>query len=109
MNQNLNIYSQKGCIGCKSCEGGGAAIGRSALLVIIGVVTGGMGLIFLPFYKKCMFCGHNTWMNKHQPRPPVTENPLSTYSTASVGAFPNNGKPAHSHQSQARPWDYPRA
>lgn len=68
--QNLNLYSQKGCIGCKVCEGGGAAIGRTTLLWTIAFMTGGFGLLILPFFKKCMFCGHNTWLNSHQPRPP---------------------------------------
>lgn len=62
---HLNIYSQKGCIGCKPCEGGSANIGRFWTLVGIGVATGGMGLIFLPFFKKCQYCGHNMWSNKH--------------------------------------------
>lgn len=63
MSQHLNMYSQKGCIGCKPCEGGGAHIGRLAVL------WGTFGLfcfgLFLPFFKKCQYCGHNTWWNKH--------------------------------------------
>jgi hypothetical protein len=23
-------------------------------------------LIFLPFFKKCVYCGHNMFMNKHE-------------------------------------------
>lgn len=65
MSQHLNIYSQKGCIGCKPCEGGAGNIGRSAILWTIGICTIGIGLIFLPFFKKCQFCGHNAFMNKH--------------------------------------------
>lgn len=62
---HLNLYSQKGCIGCKSCERGSAHIGRMTLLWTIGILTAGMGLIFLPFFKKCLYCGHNTAMNRH--------------------------------------------
>lgn len=65
MSQHHNIYSQKGCIGCKPCEGGGGNIGRSATLWSLGLFTAGLGLLVLPFYKRCMFCGHNSFMNKH--------------------------------------------
>lgn len=65
MSQHLNVYSQKGCIGCKVCEGGAANIGRSTVLWTIGICTAGIGLIFLPFFKKCQFCAHNAFMNKH--------------------------------------------
>lgn len=60
-----NLYSQKGCIGCKPCEGGSANIGRNATLIAIAFMTAGVGLIILPFFKNCQFCGHNTFMNKH--------------------------------------------
>jgi hypothetical protein len=62
---NLTVYSQKGCIGCKSCEGGGANVGRTTVIWTIAICTAGIGLIYLPFYKKCVYCGHNTWWNKH--------------------------------------------
>jgi hypothetical protein len=65
MSNHLNMYSQKGCVNCKVCEGGGANIGRSATLWTIGICTAGIGLIFLPFFKKCQYCHHNTWWNKH--------------------------------------------
>lgn len=65
MSQHHNVYSQKGCIGCKPCEGGGANIGRTSVLWAIGLCTAGMGLIALAFFKKCQYCGHNTMMNKH--------------------------------------------
>ncbi len=65
MSQHLNIYGQKGCVDCRPCERGGANIGRITVLVIIGIFTCGVGLIFLPFHKKCLYCGHNTWWNKH--------------------------------------------
>lgn len=65
MSQHLNIYGQKGCIDCKVCEGGAGNIGRNALLWTIGICTAGIGLLFLPFYKKCQYCGHNSWLNKH--------------------------------------------
>lgn len=65
MSNHLNIYGQKGCISCKPCEGGGANIGRVWTLVAIGVFTYGLGLLFLPFFKKCQYCGHNTWWNQH--------------------------------------------
>ena len=62
---HLNLYSQKGCIGCKPCERGSANIGRSAVLWTIGILTAGLGLIILPFFKKCQYCGHNTAINRH--------------------------------------------
>lgn len=65
MSSHLNIYSQRGCIGCKPCEGGGANIGRIWTLVAIATLTAGIGLLFLPFFKKCQYCGHNTWWNRH--------------------------------------------
>lgn len=65
MSQHHNLYSQKGCIGCKPCEGGAANIGRATVLWVIGICTVGIGLIILPFFKKCQFCGHNGFMNKH--------------------------------------------
>jgi hypothetical protein len=65
--QRLNMYSQKGCIGCCVCEGGGKKVGRSAVLWTIGICTAGIGLLILPFFKKCVYCGHNTFMNKHEP------------------------------------------
>ncbi len=65
MSNHLNIYAQKGCIGCKSCEGGGTHIGRMAIIWTIAICTAGVGLIYLPFYKKCQYCGHNVWWNKH--------------------------------------------
>ncbi len=37
MSQHHNLYSQKGCLGCKPCEAGGANIGRSAVLWTIGI------------------------------------------------------------------------
>jgi len=66
MSTHLNVYSQRGCIGCKVCERGAANIGRNWTLVTIGVLTMGLGLIFLPFFKKCQYCGHNTWWNAHR-------------------------------------------
>ena len=66
MSMHLNQYSQKGCIGCKPCEGGGANVGRVTVLWVIGLCTAGIGnLIGMPFFKKCQFCGHNSFMNKH--------------------------------------------
>lgn len=66
MSQHLNIYSQRGCISCKPCERGGANIGRKWTLILIGVCTVGLGLLFLPFFKKCQYCGHNKWWNAHR-------------------------------------------
>ena len=65
MTQHLNMYSQKSCLDCKPCQGGGGNIGRNATLWTIGIFTAGIGLIFLPFFKKCVYCGHNSWWNKH--------------------------------------------
>lgn len=77
MSQHHNLYSQKGCIGCKPCEGGAANIGRASVLWIVGICTVGIGLLFLPFFKKCQFCGHNAFMNKHT-------TPTQQYSTPAV-------------------------
>lgn len=60
-----NVYSQQGCIECKPCAKGGANVGRSAVLWAIGICTMGLGLLFLPFFTKCQYCGHNHFMNKH--------------------------------------------
>ena len=60
---HMNTYSQKGCIGCKPCEGGAANIGRIAVLCTLGVSV--VGLLVLPLHKKCQYCGHNTFMNAH--------------------------------------------
>lgn len=65
MSQHLNMYNQKVCHGCKPCQGGGGNIGRTWTLIAIGFCTAGIGLIFLPFFKKCVYCGHNSWWNKH--------------------------------------------
>lgn len=65
MSHHLNVYSQKGCIGCKPCEGGAANVGRTWTLIAIGFFTVGIGLLILPFYKTCQFCGHKSFMNRH--------------------------------------------
>lgn len=52
-------------MGCKSCEGGGSHIGRMAVIWAIALCTVGLGLVYLPFYKKCQYCGHNVWWNRH--------------------------------------------
>jgi hypothetical protein len=64
--QRLNMYTQKGCVGCCVCEKGAKNVGRSVVLWTIGICTAGIGLIFLPFFKKCVYCGHNMFMNKHE-------------------------------------------
>ncbi|GGO58997.1 hypothetical protein GCM10010910_00890 [Microbacterium nanhaiense] len=65
MSQHHNVYSQKGCVSCKPCEGGGANIGRNVTLWAIALCTAGIGLLILPFFKKCQYCGHNKWWNSH--------------------------------------------
>lgn len=62
---NLNIYSQKGCIGCKSCEGGAGQMGRTFAYLSLALITGGIWLFVPLFHKKCQYCGHNTWANMH--------------------------------------------
>lgn len=64
-NQNIETYSRKGCVGCCLCEGGSKSIGRTTVLWTIGILTCGLGLLVLPFFKKCVYCGHNTFMNGH--------------------------------------------
>lgn len=66
MSQHHNLYSQKGCLECKPCEGGASNIGRTWTLIAIGFFTAGLGLLILPFFKKCQFCNHNAFMNKHR-------------------------------------------
>lgn len=65
MSQHLNIYSQRGCLGCKPCEGGAANVGRWWALFALIFFTAGVGALVLPFYKRCQFCGHNSIMNRH--------------------------------------------
>jgi len=65
MSTHHNLFSQKGCIGCKPCEGGSGNVGRATVLWTIGIFTVGLGLLILPFFKKCQFCSHNAFMNKH--------------------------------------------
>jgi len=97
MGNHLNIYSQKGCIGCKSCEGGAASIGRTSLLIFIGVMTAGIGLLILPFFKKCQYCGHNTWMNSHQAPSAPQQWPAPSYWPAGTM------QPPHVPQAPATP------
>lgn len=65
MSQHLNVYSQRGCIGCKPCESGGANVGRAAIIWLIIILTSGLGALGIPFFKKCQYCGHRDFMNKH--------------------------------------------
>lgn len=65
MPNHLNTYGQKGCVGCKSCEKGGAHIGRITVIWTIAICTAGIGLVYLPFYKKCQYCAHDTRRNTH--------------------------------------------
>lgn len=64
--QRHNVYSQHGCIGCCVCEGGAQKVKRQAVLWTLGIFTCGLGLLVLPFYKKCVYCGHNMFMNQHK-------------------------------------------
>ena len=65
MSMHLNQYSQKGCIGCKPCEGGSANVGRTAIIWCIIIFTSFLGALGIPFFKKCQYCGHRDFMNKH--------------------------------------------
>jgi hypothetical protein len=65
MSNHLNFYGQKGCVGCKSCEKGGAHIGLIIVIWIIAVCTAGIGLVYLSFCKKWQYCTQNTRWNKH--------------------------------------------
>lgn len=62
----LNTYSQHGCIGCCICEGGSQKVARTVVLWTLGIFTMGIGLLVLPFSKKCVYCGHNMFMNNHK-------------------------------------------
>lgn len=63
--QRLNMYSQKGCVGCCVCEKGAKNVGRTLSLWTLAVFTAGFGLLALLFYKKCVYCAHNTLLNSH--------------------------------------------
>ena len=77
MSMHHNIYSQKGCSSCKPCAKGAGNVGRVAILWTIAICTAGVGLLILPFFKKCQFCGHNHFMNKHgADNPPTTASPV---------------------------------
>lgn len=65
-NASINIYHRHGCVGCCLCEGGAQKVKRQTVLWTIALFTCGFGLLILPFYKKCLYCGHNTFMNKHR-------------------------------------------
>lgn len=65
MSQHLNHYSQKGCIGCASCEGGAKQQGRIWSMVGLATLTGGIFLFVPLFFKRCQYCGHSSWMNRH--------------------------------------------
>ena len=63
----VHTHVQHGCIGCKICEGGSAKIGRTVLLWTLMIFTGFMAAFAIPFSKKCVFCGHTMFLNKHVP------------------------------------------
>lgn len=61
----IDTYQRSYCKGCCVCEGGADNIKRNIVLWTLGICTCGLGLLVLPFNKKCTKCGHNTFMNKH--------------------------------------------
>ena len=65
--QNIETYVRRGCAGCCHCEGGSHNIARTSALWMIGLFTGGLGLLVIPFFKRCLYCGHNTFLNSHNP------------------------------------------
>lgn len=76
--QYLNVYSQRGCIGCKPCEGGAASIGRTWTLLGLALVTGLIFLLVPLFYKRCQYCGHRAWWNQHHGPDPRTAQTASS-------------------------------
>lgn len=84
-NQNIETWSRKGCVGCCLCEGGSRQIGRTAVLAALALFTMGLGLLALPFFKRCVYCGHNTFMNSHSPHAaapqpqPAYQPPMAQY------------------------------
>lgn len=62
MTNNVNVYSQQGCIGCKPCERGVANLTRGCLLWMIVPITYGLAIVFS---KKCQYCGHRKLLNRH--------------------------------------------
>lgn len=59
-------HIQRGCIGCCVCEKGVRNVKRSVAKFFLIFCTGGFGLLILPFYKKCLYCGHSMFMNQHE-------------------------------------------
>jgi len=62
----LRAHMQQGCIGCKPCEGGISNIARSLKIFFLAIFTLGLGLLIIPFFKKCVYCGHSMFLNKHK-------------------------------------------
>lgn len=65
--QSVETYARRGCFGCCHCEGGSRNIIRTATLWMIGLFTCGFGLLVIPFFRKCVYCGHGTFLNGHNP------------------------------------------
>ena len=66
-NQNIETYTRRGCVGCCKCEGGGRNVARTTVLWCLGLFTCGIGLVVLPLSRRCVYCGHNMFMNAHRP------------------------------------------
>jgi hypothetical protein len=64
--QRHSMYQQRGCIGCALCEGGGKKIARTLKVWCFAFFTGFVGLIVIPFYGRCVYCGHTMFFNRHQ-------------------------------------------
>lgn len=39
---------------------------RSLVLWTLAIFTLGAGLLILPFYRRCVYCGHRAFMSRHQ-------------------------------------------
>jgi hypothetical protein len=62
MTNNVNVYSQQGCVGCKPCERGARNIARTGCLWILVPISYGL---VIALSKKCQYCGHRSVFNRH--------------------------------------------
>jgi hypothetical protein len=63
--KHMNAHVQQGCVGCIPCEGGVGNIIRNLKFFALFIFTCGIGLVAIPFFKKCVFCGHSMMWNQH--------------------------------------------
>ena len=62
----LDNYARAACPTCKACTGGAENVGRICVLGLLAMSI--VGLLVIPFFKKCPTCGHSMFMNEHKPK-----------------------------------------